>query len=255
MRRKALLAGLLILLPALNTLPAPAQETRDPKAVEIAKAMMQAMGGEEAFNNMRFVRFDFRVGQNDEWRVERSHLWDKWTGRYRLERRLDDGKLAVTLFNVNSKQGDFYLDGEKVEGSAADEVLKTVYRSFINDTYWLAMPWKWLDPGVNLKYADEKEHGGQTCDIVELSFGKVGLTPGDVYQAYVSRDSKLMIHWTYTLQSGAADGWDWEYVDTGGLKLARTHTKADGSEIDMGAVAASSEMDDAYFTDPARTLE
>jgi len=34
-------------------------ENRDPKAVEVARTMIQAMGGEDAWNAVHFVRFDF----------------------------------------------------------------------------------------------------------------------------------------------------------------------------------------------------
>jgi hypothetical protein len=38
-----------------------AADFRDPKAVEIAHAMQQAMGGQDAWNAARFIRFDFQV--------------------------------------------------------------------------------------------------------------------------------------------------------------------------------------------------
>ena len=36
--------------------------------------------------------------------------------------------------------------------------------------------------------------------------------------------------------------------------LAKTHKNAEGREINMGQVAAAAEMDDAFFTDPAKTI-
>ena len=42
---------------------------------------------------------------------------------------------------------------KKLEGAAAPAGVKEAYATWINDMYWLSMPWKWMDPGVNLKYA------------------------------------------------------------------------------------------------------
>src|SRR5260221_2234143 len=98
------------------------------------------------------------------------------------------------------------------------------------------MPWKWLDEGVNLKYLGKKPQGGETCDVVELTFGKVGLIPGDRYHAFVSPKSHLMTHWEYTLQDGTKGAWDWQYTDSAGVKLAKTHLGPSGNSIDMGDV-------------------
>ena len=79
--------------------------------------------------------------------------------------------------NMANKQGTVYEDGKKLEGQAAAKAIEAAYGAYINDFYWLAMPWKWLDEGVNLKYAGKKPQGGENCDVVEFTFGKVGLTP------------------------------------------------------------------------------
>jgi hypothetical protein len=64
-----------------------AEPSRDPKAVEIATAMMQAMGGLDAWNAARYIRFDFKVTIGGDVKVDRSHLWDKQTGRYRQDQK------------------------------------------------------------------------------------------------------------------------------------------------------------------------
>ena len=43
------------------------------------------MGGEAAWNETRFLRFDFAVEHGGKTVASRDHIWDKWTGRYRLE--------------------------------------------------------------------------------------------------------------------------------------------------------------------------
>jgi hypothetical protein len=242
----------LALLIAAIAIPS-AADAADPKANEIAQSMMKAMGGLENWNRAHFVRFDFRVSDKDKVAVDRAHLWDKMTGRYRLEGKTKDGKPAVTLFNAATREGTAYVEGKKLEGAAAEQALKDAYGAFINDMYWLAMPWKWMDSGVNLKYLGKKNHGGASYDVVQLTFGKVGLTPGDRYEAYVSPQSHLMEYWEYSLQSGRKGSATWEYATTGGIKLASNHV-GDGRSINMGDVKVMDSADEALFTDPAKKL-
>ncbi len=226
----------------------------DAKTSEIAQAMMAAMGGADNWNRAHFVRYDFKVTAGGAVRVDRSHLWDKRTGRYRIDGKTKDGKPSIAMFNTTNQQGAAYVDGKKLEGAEAAKAMKDAYATFINDMYWLSMPWKWMDMGVNLKYKGQKPRGTTQFDVVELTFGKVGLTPGDRYEAYVSPKSHLMEHWEYTLQSGDKGSWDWEYTTTGGVKLAKNHTSADGKSINMGDVKIMDSADEALFTDPAKHL-
>jgi hypothetical protein len=247
----ALAAAVVPVLLAAGPLPG---EMRDPKAMEIAKSLMNAMGGEDAWDNVQFVRYDFIVSMGGKTKVNRSHLWDKWNGRYRLESTTRDGKSQVVLFNVGDRQGEVYVDGAKIGGAAKDEALKRAYGAFINDMYWLAMPWKWLDSGVSLQYLGPSEHAGKVCDVVELSFNDVGLTPGDRYRAFVSPETHLMTRWEYTLQSGNKGAWSWEYGTHNGVMLAANHINAEGASINMGEVAVLGEVEDGFFTDPKRRL-
>ena len=227
----------------------------DAKAVEIAQTLTDAMGGREALTNARYLQFSFLVVADGQYRARRHHFWDTWQGRYRLESRPVRGQTEFVLFNVNTQQGDVYVDGNKIEGEEAETALTAAYRSFINDTYWLMMPWKWLDPGVKLSYIGSEEYRGEVCDVVELTFQGVGLTPGDIYRGYVSRQSGFMVRWTYTVESGSTGDWDWEYTETGGIKLASNHKSPDGREIRMGTVVASTDLaTDAFFTDPTYEL-
>jgi len=238
---------------------ASAGPNRDPKAVETARDMMQAMGGVEAWNSARIVSFDFKVTVNGTMVANNAHLWDRKGGRYRIERMPKDGKREVILFNIadyeRDKQGSAYLDGKKLEGDAAKKSLEAGYASYINDTWWLAMPWKWMQTGVNLKYLGPQPCGRETCDVVELTFDHVGLTPGDMYHAFVSRKSHLMIHWEYVLQSGRKGSWDWQYGDHKGIKLASNHVSSDHkTTINMGNVRILETVDDPFFTDPRHML-
>ena len=253
--RKSLLVFASAILMGAASLRAEDGKT-DAKATEIAQSMMKAMGGQAAWNAARYIRYDFKVTAGGKTVVDRSHLWDKNQGRYRLEQKMKTGESQVVLFNTVTKQGTVYINHKSIDGDEAAAAITDAYATYTNDMYWLAMPWKWMDSGVHLKYAGTEQRGGAAFDLVQLSFDKVGLTPGDQYKAFVSPASHLMTHWEYTLQGGNKGSWDWQYVDAGGgLKLAANHTSDDGKSINMGAVRVLGTVADDYFTDPSRTLQ
>ena len=239
-------------------------ESRDPKAVEVTRVMMKAMGGEDAWNAAHFVRFDFKVTVGGKLVRDNAHLWDRKDGRYRFETAAQGGKRQVVLFRIadyeRDKAGEAYLDGKKLEGDAARKAVDEAYGSYINDSWWLCMPWKWFATGVNLKYLGPQKHGGETADVVELTFGHVGLTPGDTYHAFVSQKSHLMDYWEYTLSNNSPvaqkkGAWDWQYGDYKGVKLASNHVSSDRkASINMGDVRILDAVEDAFFTDASRSL-
>ena len=48
---------------------------------------------------------------------------------------------------------------------------------WINDTYWLVMPFKLKDSGVTLKYVgDGKTQAGDDADVLAMTFKNVGVT-------------------------------------------------------------------------------
>ena len=108
----------------LAALGAQAADVRDAKAVEIAEKMMKAMGGADAWAKTRYLRFDFRLMDKGAAMFERSHLWDKSTGRYRFDSKTKDGKASVTLMNLADQKGSVFIDGVKLEGEAAARGLK-----------------------------------------------------------------------------------------------------------------------------------
>ncbi|HSD27481.1 MAG TPA: hypothetical protein VLL75_09255, partial [Vicinamibacteria bacterium] len=129
----------------------------DKTAVAIADKVMTALGGQKAWEGTRFLRFDFAVDREGKTLFSRSHTWDKWTGRYRLEGRTREGDPFVVLMNINSKEGDAWRKGRKLEGEARRKQLEEAFEAWTNDTYWLLMPYKLRDPGVNLSMAGEEK--------------------------------------------------------------------------------------------------
>jgi len=234
--RTLVLSAALVLLGSVN-----ASAASDPEAVAVAGRLMEAMGGREVFDAQRTIVFRFTVVREGEQLSDWVHVWDRPTGRYRLEGETSDGEFVRVLFNVNTKEGEVWLNENTLSGEDAAAWLERAYGRFINDTYWLLMPWKWLDPGVNLAYEGEKTVEGRTYDVVRLTFGDVGLTSNDVYWGYVSRETGLMDRWEYLLQdkegnpgTGEPTAWRWEdWEDTGSGVLLATVKRLQGSDADI----------------------
>ncbi len=225
----------------------------DAKAVAVAERTLEAMGGADAWAATRFLRFDF-FGF-------RLHHWDRYTGRHRLEGETREGVKYVVLHDIDSHvagapEGEVYLDGELATGEDRDQWLERAYGAWINDTYWLVMPYKLLDPGVHLAYEGEEEVDGKLHDVLRLSFDSVGLTPGDQYWAYIDRETGLMSRWAYFLESyeeGAAPtAWRWlDWQSYGGIQLSSKREKVDDGVVRMlGQIAVLEHLGDAIFTEP-----
>jgi len=168
-------------------------QNSDKKAIEIADAVMKTMGGRKAWNETRLVTWNF-FGR-------RQLYWDKQTGNVRID--YNNGKFNV-LLNVYNKEGEA-LKGkvlkDSVEVTQPDSLQKYLKRGksiWINDMYWLFMPFKLKDSGVTLKYAREDTvQNGKKADVLTLTFKEVGDTPENKYEVYVNQETKLVEKWAY----------------------------------------------------------
>lgn len=244
LRRAAVVTGLLLVFLA----PSIASAQDAPSAKTVADKVMQSLGGKQAWDNTHYLHFTF-AGR-------RTHWWDKWSGRHRVEGQTQDGHHYVVVENINTKDGTVWIDGQKAEGDKAQEMLKNAYGAWVNDTYWLIEPYKLRDPGVNLSYAGEEKLDGKTYDKLAVSFGTVGLTPGDRYWVYVNRDTGLVDRWEYILQDQPKEGpptaWRWEgWQKYGNIMLAPHRVQVGGDrKLELTDIAVFDQLPDSVFTSP-----
>ena len=226
----------------------------DARATAIADRVMDALGGKAAWDATRFLRFGFGSEREGKF-VGRTHTWDKWTGRYRVEGQTREGDPFVVLMNVNTREGSAWLKGRKLEGAELKAQLERGYGMWVNDTYWLLMPYKMRDPGVVLAYdGEEKGASGAVYDKVKLTFDNVGLTPRDAYWVWVNRDTGLVDRWDFVLKGEAAPpttftwtGWK-KY---GGIMLAGERVNpAENRKILLPDIAVMESVPDSVFTSP-----
>ena len=228
-------------------------ESRDPKAVALAEKTIQAMGGLDAWKQTAAIRFNFQVEPEGKPARAIKHLWDRRNNRAHVEDLSTAGKTMVAWIDLGKKEGHAWVNNQKVEGEELKKALEWAYSRWINDTYWLIMPLKTLDPGVNLKHEGEKDGH----EILHLSFEKVGETPGDQYRAHINQQSGLMERWQYTLQDGTKGDWNWvEWQNFGKLKLSKLKSKSDGkANIRFEPLTILEAADPSFFSTELKMLD
>ena len=227
----------------------------DPKAVQLSRQLMDAMGGRKAWDDLHFLRFDFASVRDGQTNVIRSHWWDKYTGRHRVEGKTREGEPFVILHNINTHEGDAWKSGVKLEGEEERKFLENAWGYWVNDTYWLLMPYKMNDPGVILSYDGEEELDGRMYDKVALSFDNVGLTPNDRYWAWINRDTHLMDQWGFILKGGEgpAAKFRWNgWKKFGNVMLSPERAAVDSAnKIVFLNLATPASMPDGGFVSPS----
>ena len=160
----------------------------DPQAVAIADQVMIAMGGRKAWDATRRISWNF-FGT-------RTLVWDKQAGLCRIEWLKKPRKVIV---NLNDGTGKVYLnDLQQTHPDTLAKYLDMGKKVWINDSYWLVMPFKLKDSGVTLKYVGAgKTEGGDVADILQLTFAGVGVTPDNKYHVWVDKKTRLVTQWAF----------------------------------------------------------
>lgn len=158
----------------------------DPRAVAIADRVMGAMGGYNAWASTRYLAWGFFGGQ--------YQVWDKQTGDFHWEK-----DTLVANYNLNTKRGQVYSRGRDVSATPkGQQVLEKLPAIWINNAYWLLMPFKLKDSGVTLGYKGEgRTMDGAAADVLQLTFKNVGVTPDNRYEVLVNRATNLVDEWAY----------------------------------------------------------
>ena len=210
----------------------------DPKAKSIAMSTMEAMGGQEKWDKLHYVSWTF-FGN-------RHLVWDKLGGMVRIEIPKDTSIYLLDLQKMTGKvmrSGKVLTDADKVK-----EELNKAKSMRINDSYWLFMPFKLMDNGVNLQYLREDTTlKGSPASVLQLTFNAVGNTPENKYEVYVEKDN-LIKQWAYfksATQTEAPRIWPWDnYKSFDGLMLSSERSDKSGPSN----VKVYNKLDETVFT-------
>jgi hypothetical protein len=139
-------------------------------------------------------------------------------------------------------------DTEITEADSLKKLLNKAKSIWINDSYWLVMPFKLKDSGVTLKYMGEDTLKSQRFNTLVLTFNQVGDTPQNKYKLYVDIKDKLIRYWAYYSDASQPDAnfirpWD-NYQRYGSILLS-------GDRSDKGGpsnVKVDEAIPDTVFT-------
>lgn len=217
----------------------------DEKAISLADSVMIAMGGRKAWDSTRFMKWNF-FGRRDL-------VWDKETGLVRIESPSDS---SIYLVNIKEDTGRVKIKNREISGpDSLKQLLARAKHIWINDSYWLVMPFKLKDSGVTLKYLrEDTTKQGEEAHVVQLTFDSVGFTPENKYEVYIDKEDNLVKQWAYfqkASQDSASAVWPWDnYQEVVGLKLSFNRSDNKGPKD----VRVYKDLPDSIFTSFA-TLE
>lgn len=218
-----------------------AQADSTAEAHAIAMRVVQAMGGMDHFENTHYIGWNF-FGY-------RQLIWDKLHDRVRIDYFSKDLTIITSL---NSDDGKVFLGGREVRDPDSLKILLNKGRTiWMNDSYWLVMPFKLFDPGVNLQYMGR----GLTSDsteayVLRLSFNHVGVTPDNMYNVYIDTSTFLVVQWDYFSAFGhntpeISDPWG-DYRKYGNILLSADR----GAEGKITDIHVWNDLPASLFSDP-----
>ncbi|WP_340152917.1 hypothetical protein [uncultured Marivirga sp.] len=223
--------------PETREVPVFKPENSDAKAVELADKVLKTHGGQENWDNTRYIAWNF-LGARDL-------IWDKYTGNVRID---FPGQQSTYLININEDTGRVKIgDRELIKSDSLEKYIERGKQIWVNDSYWLVFPFKFKDPGVQLKYhGKDSTLSGKDAEVISLTFEDVGFTPQNKYKAYIDPQSHLILQWDFyrnAADSAASFSNEWTgYQNYGEIQLSSGR-----GERTLGNIRVAQEWDDEVF--------
>ncbi|MEM7160899.1 MAG: hypothetical protein AAF487_00530 [Bacteroidota bacterium] len=198
-------------------------DSEDDRAALCITKLMDAMGGEEKWNDLKYVSWTF-FGS-------RHLVWDKVNNRVRIESPKDS---STYLINIDELSGRYaYNNSEILDEELLSEKIERGKSIWMNDMYWLFMPFKLKDEGVSVKYMRrDTTLKGEKSEVLQLTFSEVGDTPQNKYEIYVDQSDNLIKQWDFyeeNTQNEPNRQWPWDnYNDFNGLLLSSNRSDNGG---------------------------
>lgn len=132
--------------------------------------------------------------------------------------------------------------------SKMDSVAYKTNGGFINDKYWLLAPFNLVWDQDNFTHTYTKQEiapiSNNTMDKLTIVYGSDGgYTPGDAYDFYFGEDY-LVKEWVFRKgnqpEPSLITTWE-DYVEMGGLKIAKMHKNNEGFTLYFSDIKVSSE--------------
>lgn len=224
-----ILAGILALIYGYYNEPLPeGQESME--AEMLANKMLKAINY-SAWDSTVAAKWSFPGGHHYLWDKKRKYVAVHW----------DDYKV---LLNTLDQSGMAFKNDRRLEATKADELQKKAWKYFVNDSFWLAAPFKIKDPGTTRSIVKTPKG-----DALLVHYSSGGLTPGDKY-LWILDENGLPVSWKLWVQiipvGGLEFSWsDWQTYSTGArlssfhdgiidIKLSQIELAMDVAELNNG---------------------
>jgi len=211
---------------AVGTRESESESEPESPADALAREVWEAAGGEN-LDEVAQLDFRFVVTDADETVFEAAHRWDRRGDRDRVSWTDRRGALHEAVVSLADRSACGHIDG--TPATARDDLAVAAHRRWVNDAYWLMLPLKVLDPGVERALLEPEDD----LRRLQLTFDSVGLTPGDRYVLSID-DGGRIVRWDMFLEGSEPEapptGVTFEgHQSVGPLTLALDHS-AEGEE-------------------------
>jgi hypothetical protein len=164
--------GMLLILPANSR-----AQQRPPIAERMAKTY-----GLDSFGQIEAIRYTFNA-ERPGIRVSRSWEWNPKTDTVSFAGKDKEGKPIKVTYQRSQL------------GSQSDAIKRVIDPAFINDQYWLLLPFHVIWDG-SATVTDEGMHklplGNASAELVVMKYPSAGgYAPGDTWELYVGADDRI----------------------------------------------------------------
>ncbi len=199
----------------------------DERAIAIADSVVWAHGGRKAWDNTTYLKWNF-FGN-------RKHVWNKKTGDLIIESFKDSFLIDM---NLNTLRGTIQVKGgDLTDQDSLAKYLNVGKELWINDSYWLFLPFKLKDSGVTLKYLGPVYEDNKRIQQISLTFDNVGLTPKNRYVLNIDEDYRI-VKWGFFdhfLSTNPKFSNDWtDYKKYGDILLSSGRSNYELKDIAVG---------------------
>lgn len=215
----------------------------DAQAIAIADSVVKYHGGRRAYDDTRYLRWNF-FGVRDL-------TWDKEDQLVRIEVPEQDIIYLLDYSDGDDLTGAVRKQG--VEMTNPDSLalyLQSANSIFINDSYWLVQPFKLKDSGVTLRYGGQANdpQNDRPSEVLELTFSGVGDTPGNRYRLFVDQENYRINTWQF-FRDAASEEPTIETPYNGYAQYGDIYLSGDrGGRFQLGDITAPEDLDATVFT-------
>lgn len=173
-----------------------------------------ARAGYDSWQQAARIKFSFNVVKNGQQLRSRGWEWDKTTDQ-------------ITLTSKD-------LNLQYYRNTAMDSITLQADASFVNDSYWLLVPFKLVtDMGTSITYTTTSVApiSKQNLHMLTITYGDTGgYTPGDAYDVYYDSNYHIK-EWAYRRGNGTTAQLTTtfeNYQTYNGITFATDHVFPDG---------------------------